>query len=123
MNNQIKLSADQLADAIKESEEVREYIKAVDDYNNDEEINSLIEKYYSMNTDFQKIQKARTLTQEERDNMKSIVDRLNSNQLTSNVQNVENKMLDLLIECNGEISAVINMDFAKLAAPSTSCCG
>ena len=82
MNNLIKLSANQFADALKESYPVREYIKAIDNYKHDEEINQLTEKYYTM----------------------------------------ENKMLDLLIECNDEISAVINMNFAKLAAPSTSCC-
>jgi len=122
MKNLIKLSANQFADALKESYPVREYIKAVDNYKHDEEINQLTEKYYTMNTDFQKIQKERNITQEERDEMKSIIDNLNSHILTSNVKNAENKMLDLLIECNDEISAVINMDFAKLAAPSTSCC-
>lgn len=122
MNNLIKLSANQFADALKESYPVREYIKAVDNYKNDEEINQLTEKYYTMSADFQKIQKERNITQEERDEMKSIIDNLNSHILTSNVKNAENKMLDLLIKCNDEISAVINMDFANLAAPSSSCC-
>lgn len=112
-----------MVDALKESYSVRKYLKSVDDYKNDEEINQLIEKYYMMSSDFQKIQKERNLTQEEKDEMKSIVNSLNSNHLTAKVKNSENKMLDLLVECNGEISTVINLDFAKLAAPSTSCCG
>lgn len=123
MNNQTKISANQFVEALKESYAVREYLKAVNDYNNDEEINQLTEKYYTLNADYKNIQKTRVLTQEEKDEMNTIINNLNSHQLTGNIRNVESKMLDLLIECNGEISAIINMDFAKLAAPSTSCCG
>lgn len=123
MNDQIKLSADKFVEALKDTLQVREYLNAVDEYNSNSEMKKLLDKYYRKSNDFSEIQKSRALTEEEKNEMKSIVNEINTHFLTKQIQKAEVEMLELLIDCNVEISSVLELDFAKTAAPQSSCCG
>ncbi len=122
MDNQIKSIADQFVNRLYAVPEVLEYNDALNKYENNEEIQTLIKKYNSLAVDFQRKQYDVTLTQEEITEMRSLVNSIRSHPLEIDVQNKQQLLVDILRECNDEISSVLNMDFAKIAAPSSSCC-
>lgn len=122
MDNQIKIIADQFVNRLFALPEVIDYNETLDKYENNEEIKSLKEKYNSLAADFQKKQYDGTLTQEEINEMRTIVNKIRSNILELEVQEKQAALVGILQECNDEISSVLNMDFAKIAAPSTGCC-
>ncbi|MHB1686424.1 MAG: YlbF family regulator [Ignavibacteriaceae bacterium] len=122
MNNQIKSIADQFVNRLFAVPEVIEYNETLGKYENNEEIKSLTGRYNSLAVDFQKKQYDGSLTQEEINEMRSIVSKLRSHPLENEIQNKQSELVGVLHECNDEISSVINMDFAKIAAPSSGCC-
>jgi len=122
MDNQIKIIADQFVNRLFAVPEIISYNETLNNYENNEEIKSLTEKYNSLAVDFQRKQYDGTLTQEEINDMRSVVDKIRSHPLENELQNKQNELLRVLQECNDEISSVLNMDFAKIAAPSSSCC-
>lgn len=122
MDNQIKSIADQFVNKLFAMPEVIEYNETLNKYENNEEIKSLTAKYDSLSVDFQRKQYDGTLTQEEINEMRSIVNKIRSNPLENEIQNKQAELVGVLQECNDEISSVLSMDFAKIAAPSSSCC-
>ncbi len=122
MDNQIKLIADQFVNRLFAVPEVIEYNEALDKYENNEEIKSLTKKYNSLAAGFQKKQYDGSLTQEEITEMRSLVNSIRSNPLENEIQDKQAQLVSILQECNDEISSILTMDFAKVAAPSSSCC-
>jgi|GEM_PF-1089513 cell fate (sporulation/competence/biofilm development) regulator YlbF (YheA/YmcA/DUF963 family) len=122
MNNQIKSIADQFVNRLFAVPEVIEYNEALDKYENNEEIKSLMGRYNSLAVGFQQKQYNGTLTQEEITEMRELVNSIRSHQLENEIQNKQALLVGILQECNDEISSVLNMDFAKIAAPSSGCC-
>lgn len=122
MNNKIKLITDQFVTRLFAMPEVIEYKASLLKYENNEEIKTLTERYRLLSVDFQKKQHNGTLTQEEINEVRSIVSKLRSHPLQSEIQNKQAELIGVLQECNNEISSVINMDFTKIAAPASSCC-
>jgi len=122
MNNQIKSITDIFVKKLFAMPEIIEYNEALAKYENNEEIKSLTGKYDALAPDFQKRQYDGTLTQEEINEMRTIVNKIRSHPLENEIQNKQAELVGVLQECNYEISSVLNMDFAKIAAPSSSCC-
>ena len=122
MDNQIKSIADQFVNRLFAVPEVIEYNEAINKYENNEEIQTLTEKYNSLAAGFQQKQYDGSLTQEEITEMRSLVNSIRSNPLEKEIQDKQAQLVSILQECNDEISSVLTMDFAKVAAPSSSCC-
>lgn len=123
MDNQTIFVADNFIRALQAMPEVIDYLDALSAYENDAEINSLTEKYYSLSGEFQKKQYEGTLTQEEINELREIVSKVQTNPLNINLVEKQNALKNILQECNAAISNEISMDFAKLAAPASGCCG
>lgn len=121
IDTQTKFIADNFIRSLQAMPEVMEYLDALSNYENDKEINSLTEKYYTLSGEFQKKQYDGTLTQEEISELRSIGTVIQTNPLNINLAEKQNNIKSILQECNENISREIMMDFAKLAAPS-SCC-
>lgn len=121
IDTQTKFIADNFIRSLQAMPEVMEYLDALSNYENDKEINSLTEKYYTLSGEFQKKQYDGTLTQEEISELRSIGTVIQTNPLNINLAEKQNNIKSILQECNENISNEILMDFAKLAAPS-SCC-
>ncbi len=122
MDNQIKSIADQFVNRLFAVPEVIEYNEAINKYENNEEIQTLTEKYNSLAAGFQQKQYDGSLTQEEITEMRSLVNSIRSNPLENEIQDKQAQLVSILQECNDEISSILTMDFAKVAAPSSSCC-
>ena len=123
IDNQTIFVADNFIRALQAMPEVIDYLDALSAYENDAEINSLTEKYYSLSGEFQKKQYEGTLTQEEINELREIVSKVQTNPLNINLVEKQNALKNILQECNAAISNEISMDFAKLAAPASGCCG
>lgn len=121
IDNQTKFVADNFIRSLQAMPEVIDYLDALSAYENDNEINSLTERYYTLSSEFQKKQYDGTLTQEEVSELREIVSKIQTNPLNINLAEKQNTIKGTLQECNVNISNEILMDFAKLAAPS-SCC-
>jgi len=121
IDTQLKNIADNFIRSLQSIPEVIEYLTALESYENDEEIKILTDKYYSLSAEFQKKQYDGTLTQEEINELRTIVTKIQTNPLNLNLAEKQNNIKSILQECNVNISNEISMDFAKLAAPS-SCC-
>ncbi|MFN7015471.1 MAG: YlbF family regulator, partial [Bacteroidia bacterium] len=121
IDNQTKFVADNFIRSLQAMPEIIDYLDALSAYENDNEINSLTERYYTLSSEFQKKQYDGTLTQKEISELRQIVSKIQSNPLNINLAEKQNDIKSILQECNVNISNEISMDFAKLAAPS-SCC-
>jgi cell fate (sporulation/competence/biofilm development) regulator YlbF (YheA/YmcA/DUF963 family) len=122
MDSQIKSIADQFVNRLFAVPEVIDYNETLDKYENNEEIKTLTEKYNSLAAGFQQKQYDGTLTQEEITEMRALVNSIRSHPLEIEIQNKQALLVGILQECNDELSSVLNMDFAKIAAPSSGCC-
>ncbi|MGQ9799965.1 MAG: YlbF family regulator [Ignavibacterium sp.] len=122
IDNQTIFVADNFIRALQAMPEVIDYLDALSAYENDAEINSLTEKYYSLSGEFQKKQYEGTLTQEEINELCEIASKIQTNPLNINLAEKQNALKNILQECNAAISNEILMDFAKLAAPASGCC-
>lgn len=116
---QIKNIADNFIRALQSTPEVIEYAEALTKYENDEEISSLTERYYSLSAEFQKKQYDGTLTQSEIAELRKLASKIQNNSLNIELAEKQNNIKIILQGCNAAISNEISMDFAKLAAPST----
>ena len=123
MEKQIEYVADDFVRALQSVPEIIEYLDALSKYENNEEINNLTEKYYSLANEFQKKQYEGTLTQEEINELREIGSKVQNEPLNINLTEKQNAIKNILQECNAVISNEISMDFAKLAAPASGCCG
>lgn len=121
IDNQTKFIADNFIRSLQAMPQVMDYLDALSAYENDNEINNLTEKYYTLSGEFQKKQYDGTLTQEEISELREITSKIQTNPLNINLAEKQNNIKSILQECNEAISNEISMDFAKLAAPS-SCC-
>lgn len=121
IDNQTKFIADNFIRSLQALPEVIEYLDALFAYENDKEINDLMNKYYSLSNQFQKKQYDGTLTQEDINELREIASKIQNNPLNAKLVEKQNSLKSILQECNEAISNEISMDFAKLAAPS-SCC-
>lgn len=121
IDTQTKFIADNFIRSLQAMPEVMDYLDALSAYENDEEINNLTEKYYTLSGEFQKKQYDGTLTQEEISELREIASKVQTNPLNINLAEKQNNIKSTLQECNVNISNELSMDFAKLAAPS-SCC-
>lgn len=122
MEKQIEYVADDFVRALQSVPEVIEYLDALSKYENDEEINNLTEKYFSLANEFQKKQYEGTLTQEEINEIRTIASQIQNDPLNTELTKTQNQIKEILQQCNVTISNEISMDFAKLAAPASGCC-
>jgi cell fate (sporulation/competence/biofilm development) regulator YlbF (YheA/YmcA/DUF963 family) len=116
---QIKYIADGFIRALQSTQEVIEYLDTLSKYENDEEINSLTKKYYSLSSEFQKKQYNGTLTQDEISEIRTLANMIQNNSLNIELAEKQNSIKNILQGCNATISNEISMDFAKLSAQST----
>jgi len=119
IDKQIKYIADDFVRAIQSTPEAIEYLTALNEYESDEELAGLTEKYYTLSAEFQKKQYDGTLTQEEIAELRRLVAEIQNNPLNKEFIEKQNTLKEILQGINGVISSEISMDFAKLAAPST----
>jgi len=123
MKKQIEYVANDFVRAIQSVPEVINYLDALSNYENDKEINNLTEKYYSLSNEFQVKQYEGTLTQPEIIELRILASKIQNNPLNRELDEKRNNLKDILQACNDSISNEIAMDFAKLAAPASGCCG
>lgn len=121
IETQIKYIADEFVRALQSAPEIIDYITAMENYNNDEALIKLTEKYYNLSSEFQRKQYDGTLTQPEIAELRMLAKEIQSNQLNQILFEKQSIAKEFLQNINGIISNEIAMDFAKLAAPS-SCC-
>lgn len=122
MEKQIEYVANDFVRALQSVPEVIEYLDALSKYENNEEINNLTEKYYSLANEFQKKQYEGTLTQDEINEIRTIASQIQNDPLNTELTKTQNQIKEILQQCNVTISNEISMDFAKLAAPASGCC-
>lgn len=123
MDKQIEYVADEFVRALQATPEVINYLDALSKYENDKRINSLIEKYSTLANEFQKKQYEGTLTQEEINEIRTIAFEIQNDPINTELTKAQNQIKEILQQCNVTISNEISMDFAKLAAPASGCCG
>ena len=114
---QVKNIADEFIRSVLSVPEVIEYLSALNKYENNEEITSLTEKYYSLSADFNKKQYDGTLTEEEINELRRITAEIKNNPLNIELADKQNIVKGILQGYNANISIEISMDFAKLSAP------
>jgi len=123
IETQIKYITDEFVRSLQSTPEVIEYIDALNNYESDMELSSLTEKYYSLSAEFQKKQYDGTLTQPEIAELRVLASRIQNNKVNKELAEKQNSVKEILRGCNATISNEISMDFAKLAAPTSGCCG
>ncbi|MGK9476422.1 YlbF family regulator [Melioribacter sp. OK-6-Me] len=121
IDNQIKFITDNFIRSFQAVPEVIDYLDALSAYENDKEINDLVDKYYLLSSQLQEKQYDGTLEQEDINELSEIASKIQNNPLNVKLAEKQNNLKSILQECNEAISNEISMDFAKLAAPS-SCC-
>ncbi|MFA3781572.1 YlbF family regulator [Melioribacteraceae bacterium 4301-Me] len=121
IDTQLKFIADEFIRSLQSMPQVIEYLDALNKYENDEIITSLMENYNQLSIDFQKKQYDGTLTQADIAELRKLAAEIQNNKLYKELIKKQNNLKELLQECNDIVSNEISMDFAKLAAPS-SCC-
>lgn len=113
---QIKQKADKLVDAIQSLPETKEFLEALQNYENDEELKSLREKYFFLSKEFQKKQYDGTLTQSEIVELRQLAAQIQKNPLTMHLIDKQEKFKAILQDINNSISNEISMDFARLVS-------
>ncbi len=76
IDNQTKFIADNFIRSLQALPEVIDYLDALSTYENDNEINDLMNKYYSLSNQFQKKQYDGTLTQEDINELREIASKI-----------------------------------------------
>ncbi len=122
MEKQIEYVANDFVRALQSVPEVIEYLDALSKYENNEEINNLTEKYYSLANEFQKKQYEGTLTQDEINEIRTIASQIQNDPLNTELTTTQNQIQEILQQCNVTISNEISVDFATPAAPASGCC-
>jgi cell fate (sporulation/competence/biofilm development) regulator YlbF (YheA/YmcA/DUF963 family) len=123
MEKQIEYVANDFVRALQSVPEVIEYLEALSNYESDEKIINLTERYYSLSAEFQKKQYEGNLTQEEINEIRTITSQIQNDPHNTELTRTQNQIKQILQQCNVTISNEISMDFAKLAAPASGCCG
>lgn len=118
LTQNLKQAADELAAAIQSLQATKEYLEALNRYENDFELKNLKEKYYYLSEEFLRKQYEGSLTQSEIIELKQLASKINNNPLTKKLIEKENELKMILQDVNNIISDEISMDFARLAAPS-----
>ncbi len=119
LDSLIQKKADNLIDAIQSLPETKEFLEALEKYENDEELKSLRERYFLLSEEFQRKQYEGTLTQSEILELRQIATKFQNNHLTVNLLEKQEKLEAILRKINNVISSEISMDFARLASPSS----
>jgi cell fate (sporulation/competence/biofilm development) regulator YlbF (YheA/YmcA/DUF963 family) len=121
MEKQIEYVADEFVRALQATPMVIDYMEALAKVESNEEITNLTEKYHTLSAEFQKKQYDGTITQEEINELRTLISKIQNNALNIALAEKENLLKIILQGCNAAISNEISMDFAKLAAPSRCC--
>lgn len=121
MDKTIKLAAEVFIRFVLDSEEMKQFHRIREQYNADPEIRKMRDEFLSLTRQLQRKQHNNTLTREEIEGYKALQRKLNSQALSQEFARAQQGFIELLKQCNGEISAVLGFDFAATAAPAASC--
>ena len=121
MEMTIKLAAEEFIRFVRNSEEMKQFHRTRERYNNDPETKKLRDDFLSLTRQLQQKQYDNTLTREEIDRYKATQRQLNSHALSREYAQAQQQLIELLQACNRGISEVLGFDFAATAAPAASC--
>lgn len=92
-----------------------------DDFFNDAELKALRIRYNELLLVARKKQYDGTLTQEELDSVRSLQAQVSNHPITQRYVETREEVLNVLNDCNKEISELLGFNYAQVAAPPANC--
>ncbi len=122
LSTPLLLAAENFVVAIKSSKEFDGFMKAKAMFKNHPELHMTRERFNKRSTQLQPKQTTGTLTKDEINELRALLDELNAHPVTNQFVRARINMVEALQGCNRALSAELRFDFAAAAAPP-SCCG
>jgi cell fate (sporulation/competence/biofilm development) regulator YlbF (YheA/YmcA/DUF963 family) len=118
----LQQAAEMFVTSVRATPEMNAFVTAKEVFRSDVELQGLRKRLSQRSEELQAIQKARTLTQAEIDDVRFLQNTLNAHPITVQFVEARQAIIARLSECNEALSTEIGFDFASAAAPQ-SCCG
>ncbi|AXI99702.1 Control of competence regulator ComK, YlbF/YmcA [Cyclonatronum proteinivorum] len=110
------------ADALLATEQSDDFVKARTTFEGDETAIDLMTRLNTLSYELSRKQHAGTLEQHEIAQYKEVQEEFISNEVVAELEQRERMLVELMRECNHEISGMLGLDFAKDAAQSSCGC-
>lgn len=114
-------SVDALADALVNSEPMKEYLQANDVFKADPEVMAWMQEYSSLQQKIRTQQQTNQPTKGDLDRLRELMTLIENNKTFQNYSSAQETAILFLREINQEISQMIGFDFASLTQRG-SCC-
>ncbi len=121
MQPHLRQSADYCIAVLGRNPKVIAYKKANDAFFNDPELATLRKHFNDELVSARKKQYDGTLSQEELDRVRTLQAEISTHPLTRQFTKTRAEVLELLSECNNEISGLLGFNYAQVAAPPARC--
>lgn len=120
----LQQTLDAFAEALLASEQSETFVNARAAFEGDETAIDLMTRLNTLSYELSRKQHAGTIEQHEIAQNQGIQQEFVNNPVVAELEQRERMLVELLRSCNDEISGVLSLDFAKDAAPASSCgCG
>ncbi|MCC5934529.1 MAG: YlbF family regulator [Candidatus Cyclonatronum sp.] len=122
-NESVQKSLETFADALLASEQSAAFVNARSAFESDATAMDLMTRLNTLSFELSRKQHAGTIEQHEIEQYKGIQQEFINNPVVAELEQRERMLVELLRECNQEISGILGLDFAKDATPSSCGCG
>ncbi|SIQ12799.1 Cell fate regulator YlbF, YheA/YmcA/DUF963 family (controls sporulation, competence, biofilm development) [Alkalispirochaeta americana] len=123
MTHELDQATEALAEALEQEALVLEYQKASREFETNQDLQALRQKYTRLAQDLHSKQIDGTLTQEDITGIRSLQSEMQNHPAMKSFLEVREKTVELLSATTHTISQVVGFDFSATAAPPSSCCG
>jgi cell fate (sporulation/competence/biofilm development) regulator YlbF (YheA/YmcA/DUF963 family) len=121
MEVRLQQAADRFISTLGNNPKVSTFRNANDDFFNDSELAALRKRYNENLIIARKKQYDGTLTQEELNTIRTLQAQVSNHPITQRFMQARAEVLDVLTECNNEISTLLGFNYAQVAAPPANC--
>jgi len=121
MEVRLQQAADRFISTLANNPKVNSFRNANDAFFNDAELAALRKRYNELLIIARKKQYDGTLTQEELNTIRELQAHVSNHPITQRFVQARTEVLDVLTECNTEISTLFGFNYAQVAAPPAKC--
>lgn len=121
MELQLQQGADRFIAFLKNDPTVNAFTNANHAFFNDPELADLRKRYNELLMVARKKQYDGTLTQEEIDTIRTLQTKVGEHPITERFIRSRNEVIQVLNECNNEMSSLLGFNYAQVAAPPATC--
>jgi len=121
MEVRLQQAADRFISTLGNNPKVSSFRNANDAFFNDAELAALRKRYNELLIIARKKQYDGTLTQEELNTIRALQAQVSNHLITQRFVQARTEVLDVLTECNNEISTLLGFNYAQVAAPPANC--